>query len=156
MSKRLCSPDRGFQGQRKGCIMAKYLGVIKDPDIEVLGIAQHFFDNDFDVQYYDYKLDALTVQKYSIAKSVVRYEEVTAETLAAPERKMTGALAGYLVGGPVWGVIGAVLGGNPAGNEKHVILCELDNGWKFALELDKNEYIAWNDSVGEAVKTRQS
>ena len=70
--------------------------------------------------------------------------------------KMTGALAGYLAGGPVWGVIGAVLGGNPAVNEKHVILCELDNGWKFALELDKNEYIAWNDSVGEAVKTRQS
>ena len=104
--------------------MAKYLGGIKDPNIEVVGIAQHFFDNDFDVQYYDYKLDALT--------------------------------AGYLAGGPVWGVIGAVLGGNPAGNEKHVILCELDNGWKFALELDKNEYIAWNDSVGEAVKTRQS
>ena len=107
--------------------MAKYLGGIKDPNIEVAGIAQHFFDNDFDVQYYDYKLDALTVQKHSIAKSVVRYEEVTAET-----------------------------GGNPAENEKHVILCELDNGWKFALELDKNEYIAWNDSVGEAVKTRQS
>ena len=60
--------------------MAKYLGGIKDPNIEVVGIAQHFFDNDFDVQYYDYKLDALTVQKHSIAKSVVRYEEVTAET----------------------------------------------------------------------------
>ena len=136
--------------------MAKYLGGIKDPDIEVIGVAQHFFDNDFDVQYYDYKLDALTVQKHSIAKSVVRYEEVTAETIIDPDRKMTGALAGYLAGGPVWGVIGAVLGGNLAGNEKHVILCELDNGWKFALELDKNEYLAWNDSVGEAVKTRQS
>ena len=83
--------------------MAKYLGGIKDPNIEVAGIAQHFFDNDFDVQYYDYKLDALTVQKHSIAKSVVRYEEVTAETLVSPDRKMTGALAGYLAGGPVWG-----------------------------------------------------
>ena len=47
--------------------MAKYLGGIKDPNIEVAGIAQHFFDNDFDVQYYDYKLDALTVQSRSTA-----------------------------------------------------------------------------------------
>ncbi|MBP5736384.1 MAG: hypothetical protein J6W55_02910 [Acidaminococcaceae bacterium] len=134
--------------------MAKYLGGIRDRDIDVVGIARHFFDNDFDVQYYDYKLDTLTVQKRSIAKSVIRFEEVTAETLVSPDRKMTGALAGYLAGGPVWGVIGAVLGGSQTANEKHVILCELDNGWQFALELDKNEYIAWCDSVGEAVKTR--
>ena len=135
--------------------MAKYLGGIDDPDIEVLAVARHFFSNDFDVQYYDYKLDTLAVQKHSIAKSIVRYEEVTAEEHAAPDRKMTGALSGYLAGGPVWAVIGAVLGGNPAVNEKHVILCELDNGWKFALELDKNEFIAWNASMGEAVKAKR-
>ena len=132
--------------------MAKYLGGINDPDFEVLTVAQHFFSNDFDVQYYDYKLDTMTVQKRSIAKSIVRYEEVTAENLVSPDRKMTGALAGYLAGGQVGAVSGAVLGGNPAGDEKHVILCELDNGWRFALELDKNEYIAWTDSMSEAVK----
>ena len=131
--------------------MAKYLGGIVNPDIEVLAVSQHFFSSDFDIQYYDYTLDMLTVQKHSIAGSIIRYEEVTSETHASPEHTMTSGLAGYLAGGPVWGVIGAVLGSSKTVNEKHVILCELNNGWQFALELDKNEFMAWTSCMDEAV-----
>lgn len=123
--------------------MAKYLGGITDPNIEVLAVTQHFFDNDFDVEYYDYTHDTLTVQKQSIAQSILRYEEVTAESQAASDQRGIGALAGFNAGGLLGGVIGAVLGENTAGNEKHVLLCELNNGWKFALELNKNEYMAF-------------
>ena len=41
--------------------MAKYLGGIKDQNIEVTGISQHFFDNGFDVEYYDYNRDTIAV-----------------------------------------------------------------------------------------------
>lgn len=129
--------------------MAKYLGGISDPNIEVLAVTQHFFDNDFDVEYYDYTLDTLTVQKRSIAQSILRYGEVTVESLDASGQRGIGALAGFNAGGLLGGVIGAVLGENTAGNEKHVLLCELDNGWKFALELNKNEYMAFLSVVPE-------
>ena len=42
--------------------------------------------------------------------------------------------------------IGAALSGSPA-YEKHVVLCELMNGWRFAMELDKNEYRAWKEAM---------
>ena len=129
--------------------MAKYLGGISDPNIEVLGVSQHFLDNDFDVEYYDYTRAMLTVQKLSIATSILRYEEVTVENLAASGQRGVGALAGFNAGGLLGGVIGAVLGENTAGNEKHVILCELNNGWKFAMELNKNEYMAFLTVVPE-------
>ena len=126
--------------------MAKYLGGIEDPTVEIAGISQHFFSSGFDIQYYDYKLDTLQVQEMDIAKSIVKYEEVSAEIHSSPNRTATGALAGYLAGGPVWGIIGAALSGNPA-QEKHVVLCELNNGWRFAVELDKNEYMAWKEAM---------
>ena len=126
--------------------MAKYLGGIEVKDIEITGISQHFFASGFDIEYYNYQLDTLAVQKKDIAKSLVKYEEVSHEILSSPNRSATGALAGYLAGGPVWGIIGAALSGSPA-YEKHVILCELDNGWRFAMELNKNEYMAWKEAV---------
>ena len=126
--------------------MAKYLGGIEDKDIEITGISQHFFASGFDIEYYNYQLDTLAVQKKDIVKSLVKFEEVSHEIYSSPNRSATGALAGYLAGGPVWGIIGAALSGSPA-YEKHVILCELDNGWRFAMELDKNEYMAWKEAV---------
>jgi len=126
--------------------MAKYLGGIEDKDIEITGISQHFFASGFDIEYYNYQLDTLAVQKKDIAKSLVSYEEVSAEVHSSLNRSATGALAGYLAGGPVWGIIGAALSGSPS-YEKHVILCELDNGWRFAMELDKNEYMAWKEAM---------
>ena len=88
----------------------------------------------------------LAVQKKDIAKSIVKYEEVSTEIHSSPNRSATGALVGYLAGGPVGGIIGAALSGSPA-YEKHIILCELDNGWRFAMELDKNEYMAWKEAM---------
>ena len=126
--------------------MAKYLGGIEDKDIEIIGISQHFFSSGFDIQYYNYQLDTLAVQKKDIVKSLVNYEEVSNEIHSSTNRSATGALVGYLAGGPVWGIIGAALSGSPA-YEKHVILCELDNGWRFAMELDKNEYMAWKEGM---------
>ena len=126
--------------------MAKYLGGIEVKDIEITGISQHFFASGFDIEYYNYQLDTLAVQKKDIVKSLVKYEEVSHEIHSSPNRSATGALAGYLAGGPVWGIIGAALSGSPV-YEKHVILCELDNGWRFAMELDKNEYMAWKEAV---------
>ena len=79
-------------------------------------------------------------------KSLIKYEEVNTKIHSSTNRSATGALAGYLAGGPVWGIIGTALSGSPA-YEKHVILCELDNGWQFAMELDKNEYIAWKEAT---------
>lgn len=131
--------------------MAKYLGGIEDPNIEVIGISQHFFSSGFDIQYYDYKLDTLTVQKKDIAKSIVKHEEVSSEIHSSPSRSATGALVGYLAGGPVWGIIGAALSGSTA-HEKHVILCEMDTGWRFALELDKNEYAVWKEAMSKKEK----
>ena len=128
--------------------MAKYLGGIEDKDIEIIGISQHFFSSGFDIQYYNYQMDTLAVQKKDIAKSIVKYEEVSNEIHSSPNRTATGALAGYLAGGLVWGIIGAALSGNPA-YEKHIILCELDNGWRFAMELDKNEYMAWKEAINK-------
>ena len=116
--------------------MAKYLGGIEDSNIEIVGISQHFFSSGFDIQYYNYQLDTLAVQKLDIAKSLVKVEEVSAEIHSSPNRSATGALVGYLAGGPVWGIIGA-----------HVVLCELANGWRFAMELDKNEYMAWKEAM---------
>lgn len=133
--------------------MAKYLGGIEDPNIEVVGISQHFFSSGFDIQYYDYKLDTLTVQKMDIAKSMVNCEEVSSEIHTSPNRSATGALAGYLAGGPVWGIVVAALGGSAA-HEKHVILCELDTGWRFALELDKNEYAVWKEAMSKEEKKK--
>jgi hypothetical protein len=125
--------------------MAKYLGGIEDPNIEITGISQHFFSSGFDIQYYNYQIDTLSVQKMDIAKSLVKYEEVSAEIYSSPNRS-AGALVGYLAGGPVWGIIGAALSGSPA-YEKHVVLCELENDWRFAMELDKNEYRAWKEAM---------
>ena len=89
--------------------MAKYLGGIEDSNIEIVGISQHFFSSGFDIQYYNYQLDTLAVQKLDIAKSLVKVEEVSAEIHSSPNRSATGALVGYLAGGPVWGIIGAAL-----------------------------------------------
>ncbi|MBO6182667.1 MAG: hypothetical protein J6N44_03615 [Acidaminococcaceae bacterium] len=127
--------------------MAKYLGGISDSNIEVLGVNQHFFDNGFDIEYYDYTCDTLTVQKLDIAKSLLRCEEVTVEKHEASGNRGVGALAGFNAGGLLGGVIGAVLGESTTGNEKHVVLCELTNGWRVALELNKNEFLAWTDCV---------
>ena len=61
--------------------MAKYLGGIEDSNIEIVGISQHFFSSGFDIQYYNYQLDTLAVQKLDIAKfwldilRAVRYGE---------------------------------------------------------------------------------
>ena len=52
--------------------MAKYLGGIEDSNIEIVGISQHFFSSGFDIQYYNYQLDTLAVQKLDIAKSLVK------------------------------------------------------------------------------------
>ncbi len=96
--------------------MAKYLGGIEDSNIEIVGISQHFFSSGFDIQYYNYQLDTLAVQKLDIAKSLVKVEEVSAEIHSSPNRSATGALVGYL-------------------------------GWRFAMELDKNEYMAWKEAM---------
>jgi|GEM_PF-2509458 len=140
-------PDR-----QKGWIMAKYLGGIKDPDIEVTAVSRAFFSSDFYIEHYNYKSEFMTVKKYSIMKSIVRYEEITAEKNLTTSYSLTWGLAGYYAGGPLGAAIGAVLGAGGRETEKHVVFCELDNGWQFAVELNKEEFAVWKDGMDGAVK----
>ena len=36
----------------------------------------------------------------------------------------------------------------------YAVLCELENGWRFAMELDKNEYKAWEEAIEKAALTK--
>jgi hypothetical protein len=123
--------------------MAEYLGGIKDPDIDVVGISTAFLSSDFYVEYYDYSGDDYGRKELSIFNSIIRYEEVTSEKHKSSSYSLTWGLTGYLTGGPLWGIVGAILGGDSEETERHVVLCELNNGWQFAIELDKDEFKSW-------------
>lgn len=128
--------------------MAKYLGGIKNPDIEIYDIkSPGWFDFDFYIKYADYSADG-NMQELSIYDNIVRYEELTSDSHR--DYSLTWGIAGYLLSGPVCGILGAVLGSET--KEKHVMLCELKNGWQFALELDKDEFKAWKTYMDEGVK----
>lgn len=122
--------------------MAKYLGGIKDPDIEVLDISEIPF-SDFEIEYCD-KTNPDSVKTVSIYDTLDRYEVITSEKVHSSDYSLTWGLAGYLTGGPLWGAIGAILGGGGSTKVKNrVVFCALKNGWQFALELDEGEFDKW-------------
>ena len=92
------------------------------------------------------------MQELSIYDTILRYEELTSDS----HRDYSLALgaAGYILTGPVGGILGAVLGSEK--KEKHVVLCELNNGWQLALELDKDEFKSWKTYMDEGAKNNNA
>ena len=130
--------------------MAKYLGGIKDPDIQVVEIqTPGWFSFDFLLMFYNNTASS-DMLSFSISDSIVRYEELSADSNR--DYSLTWGALGYLVTGPVGGLIGAVLGGKKT--EKHIVFCELDNGWQLALELDRDEYKDWQRVIDRAIREK--
>lgn len=130
--------------------MAKYLGGIKDPDIQVVEIqTPGWLSFDFLLYFRDYH-DTGELCSCSISDSIVRYEELSADSHR--DYSFTWGALGYLATGLIGGVIGAVLGGDK--KEKHIILCELTNGWQLALALDREEYKDWLRVMDRAIRQK--
>lgn len=130
--------------------MAKYLGGIKDPDIQVVEIqTPGWFSFDFLLMFYNNTASS-DILSFSISDSIIRYEELSADS-HRDYSFIWGAL-GYLATGLIGGVIGAVLGGGK--KEKHIILCELTNGWQLALALDREEYKDWLRVMDRAIRQK--
>jgi len=127
--------------------MAEYLGGIKDPDIDVTKVqSPGWLCYDFLLFFRDYHDDgALT--SCSISEMICSYEEITADSHR--DYSLTWGALGYLVTGPVGGLIGAVLGGKKT--EKHIVFCELSNGWQLALALKRDEYKNWERVIDRAI-----
>ena len=131
--------------------MAKYLGGIRNPDVEIFKLkSPGWLDFDFYLQYADYSADG-DIHDYSIYDSILRYEELTAESHR--DYSLTWGAAGYLLSGPVGGLVGAVLGGSKI--ESHIVFCELNNGWQFAVQLDTDEFRTWKKYMDDAVKNNK-
>ena len=128
--------------------MAKYLGGINDPDISVVDIkTPGLLCYDFLLVFYNTAVSKDLIS-FSISDSIIRYDELSAES--KKHYSLSWGTLGYLTIGPVGGLIGAVLGGNTT--EKHVVLCELRNGWQLALALDQDEYKNWVRFMGRAIR----
>ena len=126
--------------------MAKYLGGINDPDIDVVGVSEVEF-LDFEMEYYD-KKNPDDLKSLCIYDNLKHYEVITSEKICSSGYSFTWGLAGYLTVGPLWGVIGAVLGDSSTRVKNRVVFCSLNNGWQFALELDEGELDKWQIYMG--------
>ena len=125
--------------------MAKYLGGIKDPDISNISIhSPGLLAWNYMMTFQDSDSRKCVV----LAESIVSYEELTAES--HKDYSLTWGALGYLAAGPAVGIAGAILGGSR--KEKHIVLCELSNGWRFGVELDKEEFRSWESIMSSAVK----
>lgn len=119
--------------------MAKYLGGISDPAVSVVDIkTPGLLCFDFYLFFVNAAVSKDLIH-FSISDSIVRWNDLSAES--KKDYSLAWGALGYLATGPVGGVIGAVLGGKTT--EKHVVLCELRNGWQLALELNQDEYKSW-------------
>ena len=127
--------------------MVEYLGGIKDPDIDVTKVqSPGWLCYDFLLFYRDYHDDgALT--SCSISEMICSYEEITADSHR--DYSLTWGTLGYLVTGPVGGLIGAVLGGKKT--EKHIVFCELSNGWQLILSLNREEFRDWENIMNQSL-----
>ena len=130
--------------------MANYLGGINDPGLEIAGVkAPGLFGFEFSLIFHDNTgKQADREKELSINETIIRYEEVTSES--EKDYSLTWGVAGYLFGGALGAALGTLFSGNR--RERHVVLCELNNGWQFALELNKTEFHVWNLVMPDAVK----
>lgn len=116
--------------------MAKCLGGVTDPNIRDIEIySPGLFVWGFMLSYLGKDGDGCI----NIADSIVRYEEIRSES--HKDFSLTWGALGYMAAGELAGIIGAVLGGGR--KENHVVLCELNNGWRVMLQLDRNEFKSW-------------
>ena len=131
--------------------MAKYLGGIKDPDIDVTKVqSPGWLCCDFLLFFRDYHNDgALT--SCSISETICNYEEITEDSHR--DYCLTWGVLGYLVTGPVGGLIGAVLGGKKT--ENHIVFCELTNGWQLILALNREEFRDWENIMDPTVYNKE-
>ena len=137
--------------------MAKYLGGINDPDIEVVDISTDLCYVDFEIEFDDLKHPETTdFEKINIYEHITHYEVITSEKVQSSSYSLTWGLAGYLTGGPLWGIIGAILGGDSEKKtiSSHVIFCQLDNGWQFALEMTPDEFCDWETFIRDAIEDK--
>ena len=134
--------------------MAEYLGGINDPDIEVLCLSTDLSDVDFEIEYFDSNSSETdNPHKINIYESITHYEVITSEKVKSSSYSLTWGLAGYLTGGPLWGVVGAILGGDSSTSKKeHVAFCSLNNGWQIALKLTPSELSSWENYIKSALE----
>lgn len=130
--------------------MAEYLGGIKDPDIDVTKVqSPGWLCYDFLLFFRDYHGDgALT--SCSISEMICSYEEISADSHR--DYSLTWGALGYMAAGLIGGIIGAVFGGDK--KEKHIVFCELKNGWRFGLALDKGEFKTWKSIMYYAMQNQ--
>ena len=131
--------------------MAKYLGGIKNPDIKIYDIkSPDWYDFDFIIKYADYGTDG-HMQDLSICNTILRYDELTSDSRR--DYSLGWGAVGYILTGPVGGILGAVLGSEK--KEKHIVLCELENGWQPVIELDKDDFETWEQCMSRVVKNNK-
>ena len=119
--------------------MAKYLGGIKDPDISIDEITRERLFADFLIKFHDHQNKNTEAQYYSVFDHLLRYEEISSKRVN--EIDLDWAAIGYVFGGILGGLYGATHGG--VNQYKHIMLCELANGWQFAVELSDSELQSW-------------
>ena len=76
--------------------MAKYLGGINNPVIDVVDLSKCFLSVDFDLKFYDYNGESFGSQTMSIGDHIIRYEEITSEKNRSSDYSLTWGLPGIL------------------------------------------------------------
>lgn len=118
--------------------MAKYLGGTDSQQEQVKAelITPGLLTNDFVLNV---STGFFSKEKIGIKDNITFYEEVTQEN----EKKFSlgWGIVGLAIFGPLGALAGAILGGDS--KTKHVVAVQLNNGLKFVVQLDKEEFVKW-------------
>mgnify|MGYP007069840462 FL=1 len=118
--------------------MAKYLGGTDSQQEEVKAQLETpgLLSNDFVL---DVSTGIFSSEKIGIKDNITYYEEVTQEN----ETKFSigWGIVGLAIFGPLGALAGAILGGD--NKTKHVVAAQLNNGLKFVVQLDQDEFVKW-------------
>ena len=118
--------------------MAKYLGGTDSQQEEVRAqlVTPGLLSNDFVL---DVSTGIFSSEKIGIKENITYYEEVTQEN----EKKFSigWGIVGLAIFGPLGALAGAILGGDS--KTKHVGAAQMNNGLKFVVQLDQDEFVKW-------------
>ena len=118
--------------------MAKYLGGTDSQQEEDRAqlVTPGLLSNDFVL---DVSTGIFSSEKIGIKENITYYEEVTQEN----EKKFSigWGIVGLAIFGPLGALAGAILGGDS--KTKHVVAAQLNNGLKFVVQLDQDEFVKW-------------